>query len=230
VRIIVLVTGGWPADHPFHELAGLACVLIYVWLPLAIAVKYLNRSGHSSSSEIQKVPNALKFKALPWKQGLFYSLAVGIVAFICVRQSIDNQLSYPTISVKGYKETLLPKGIKQLKNAHSLVYLKNIPTFYSVEHSPYVCWQGSGYEFRNVQEIRVQKKRMYKATMTMGNQRLYTAWWFSGDDLQTNSQLIFRWQMLWNKKNFHLVNVTTEQEAALEEAIKQMLNTDVLSI
>jgi exosortase N len=132
--------------------------------------------------------------------------------------------------VEGYEQTLLSKGIKQLKNANSLIYLKNIPTFYSVEHSPYVCWQGSGYEFKAISEIQVQGKRMYKAKMTQGTHCLYTAWWFSDGHLQTNSQLDFRWQMMWEKKHFHLVNVTVSREEDLECSIKQMLNTSVSSI
>lgn len=230
VRIILLVLGGWPADHLLHELAGLVCVLVYVWLPLGIAVKYLNTTKNQSKIVIENVSNELKFKDLPWGKSVFYALVVGIVAFICIKNSTDSQSSYPLASVKGYEQTLLPKGIKQLKNARSLVYLKSIPTFYSVEHSPYVCWQGSGYEFGAISEIQVQGKRVYKAKMTQGTNCLYTAWWFSDGHLQTNSQLDFRWKMMWDKKHFHLVNVTVSREEELEGAIKQMLNTSVPSI
>jgi exosortase N len=230
VRIVVLVVGGWPADHPLHELAGLICVLVYVWLPLGMVVKYLNKSR--SQNKIKEAPtfNRIKFKSLPWRQSFVYCLAVVIVTFICLKKSTDYQSSHPVTSVEGYEQTLLPKGIKQLKNADALIYLKNIPTFYSVEHSPYVCWQGSGYEFKAISEIQVQGKRMYKAKMTQGNHCLYTAWWFSDGYLQTNSQLDFRWQMMWKKKHFHLVNVTVSREENLERAIKQMLNTSVSSI
>lgn len=230
VRIILLVVGGWPADHPFHELAGLVCVLVYVWFPLGMVVKYLNKSQNQDRIKEDKAFTDIKFKSLPWRQSLFYSIAVGIVAFICIKKSTDSQPTYPVTSVEGYKQTLLPKGIKQLKNANSLIYLKNIPTFYSVEHSPYVCWQGSGYEFKAISEIQVEGKRMYKAKMTQGNHCLYTAWWFSDGYSQTNSQLDFRWQMMWNKKHFHLVNVTVSREEDLEGSIKQMLNTSVSSI
>ena len=230
VRIILLVLGGWPADHPLHELAGLVCVLVYVWFPLGIVVKYVNKSQNQGELKANTISNRFKIKDLPWGKSLLYVLAVGTVTFICLKKSTNYQPPYPLTSVEGYKQTLLPKGIKQLKNANSLIYLKNIPNFYSVEHSPYVCWQGSGYDFRTIREIQVQGKRMYKAKMTMGANTLYTAWWFSDGYLQTNSQLDFRWQMIWNKKHFHLVNVTVSREEELEGVIKQMLNRSVLSI
>jgi exosortase N len=230
MRIILLVVGGWPAAHPLHELAGLVCVLVYVWLPLGMVVKYLNKSQNQDGLKVNNVSNGFKIKDLSCTKSVLYVLGVGIVAFICVKKSTDSEPTYPVTSVEGYEQTLLSKGIKQLKNANSLIYLKNIPTFYSVEHSPYVCWQGSGYEFKAISEIQVQGKRMYKAKMTQGTHCLYTAWWFSDGHLQTNSQLDFRWQMMWEKKHFHLVNVTVSREEDLECSIKQMLNTSVSSI
>lgn len=230
VRIIVLVVGGWPADHPLHELAGLVCVLVYVWFPLGMVVKYLNKSKSQDVLKSENAFSGIKFEGLTWRKSLLYSLIVGLVTIICLKKSTDYPTSYPLVSLEGYEQTLLPKGIKQLKNGHSLVYLKIIPTFYSVEHSPYVCWRGSGYTFGAISEIHVQGKRMYKAQMTKGSNRLYTTWWFSDGQLQTNSQLDFRWQMMWDKKHFHLVNVTVSCEEELEGAVKKMLNTSVSSI
>ncbi|MFN8346233.1 MAG: exosortase N [Spirosomataceae bacterium] len=230
VRIIVLVIGGWPADHPLHELAGLLCVLVYVWFPLAVAVRFLNRSQARNLSEAASPYTGNKRKALSLSHCLLYSLTVGAVAFICLKKNRNILPSYPAASVKGYEQTLLPEGIKQLKNAHSLIYLKTIPTFYSIEHSPYICWQGSGYAFSSIREMETEGVRMYKAKMTMGPHCLYTAWWFSDGTMQTNSQLTFRWQALWEKKHFYLVNVTVNREEDLDRAIEQMLNTDVSSI
>ncbi len=235
VRIVALVLGGWQPKHPMHEMIGLISILVYVWLPLGIIIRFLHRRrtvNHLVS--VNKIPlfnikNHCLFKFK--KQHILYFLAIGGVAYICFMPVSSNAVAYPdTLLPAGYEQSFLPKGIRQLRNAHSLIYLKSIPAFYSVEHSPYICWRGSGYGLQEIREVSVGDKQIYKACLTKDKQRLYTAWWFSDGKQHTNSQLAFRWQMLRHGRRFHLINVTVSQEKDLEQTIKQMLDTEVSSI
>lgn len=239
VRIVALVATGWPPTHPMHEITGLICIVVYVWLPIGIIVRALSRYRLSAQSLIGSTEKPFTISILVNKRHISFSekrnlltcFVALLVACVCLSKTNFVYDEYPqTLPPVGYKQVLLPAGIKQLKNTNSLIYLKNIPTFYSVEHSPYTCWRGSGYELKDICEVTVSKTQMYKARMIKGHEQLYTVWWFSNGRQHTNSQLDFRWQMLCYEDHFHLVNVTVSQEKDLEQVIQKMLDTEVSSI
>ncbi|WP_273214641.1 exosortase N [Runella zeae] len=225
VRIIVLVLGGWPPEHPLHELAGVVCVLVYVWLPLAIIIEGFYHLHPSPSTSLSSTISWGKI-SISWKKGLVYIGSLSWVIYLLWKPYSASSVVYPTFSAPvGYTHTPLQHGITQLRNSTSLIYLKSIPSFYSVEHSPYICWRGSGYKFRMIKQTNIAGIRCYEAKMTKGQNVLYSAWWFSDGDTHTSSQLDFRWRMLSNERAFYLINVTVSNPRHLPSTIKQMLDT-----
>lgn len=225
VRIIVLVLGGWPPEHPLHELAGLVCVLVYVWLPLALIIEGFYRLYPYPSTSLPPTVSSEKIST-SWEKGLVYIGSMSWVIYLFWKPHSASPFVYPTFSAPvGYTQTPLQQGITQLRSSTSLIYLKSIPNFYSVEHSPYICWRGSGYKFGMIKETNIAGIRCYEAKMTKGQNVLYSAWWFSDGDTHTSSQLDFRWRMLSGGRAFYLINVTVSNPRHLPSTIKQMLDT-----
>jgi exosortase/archaeosortase family protein len=114
--------------------------------------------------------------------------------------------------------------VEQIRTDKALIYIKKIPAFYSVEHSPLFCWRGSGYDLTNIDESTINHQKIYTGTLVKGNEKLKTAWWFTDDKILTISQLEWRWIAFKENKSFKLVNVTANSEADLEsEIIKQIV-------
>lgn len=124
---------------------------------------------------------------------------------------------------RKYKVNELDNGITQFRSDKALIYSKKIPTFYSAEHSPYICWKGSGYTFTSVEEKTVAGALIYYGTLQKGKEQLQTAWWFSNKKHNTIGQLDWRWRVLCGKPNFQLINVTATSQANLQEAIEEWL-------
>ncbi len=114
--------------------------------------------------------------------------------------------------------------VKQIRTDKALIYIKQIPAFYSVEHSPLFCWRGSGYELKNIDETIVNGHKIYTGFLTKGNEKLITAWWFTNGKILTNSQLEWRWKAFLENKSFQLVNITANSEADLKSEIINRIN------
>ena len=105
-----------------------------------------------------------------------------------------------------------------------LVYVKSIPGWYSTEHTPLICWRGSGYEFGKVWEQKASGTACYAGVLEKkGEPSLYTAWWFDNGQEQTIAQARWRWLDAGGAPGFSLVNVTARDRQTLENQINQML-------
>lgn len=221
VRILILVVFRIDASNPLHDLTGIFSLLIYIFLPTSYLVKYL--------FQYYSIPLEVSVQAKhPFKTAILcvnVSLVI-MCAWFAVSKPIPNitHQGNPIIrSDKSYKMTNLPNGIIQYRNGYALIYSKAIPDFYSTEHSPYVCWRGSGYEFNNIKEEIVAGNHVYSATLQKGKEHLLTAWWFSNKKHNTISQLDWRWMVLRGEPDFQLINITADSQKDLTKAIKEWL-------
>jgi exosortase N len=112
----------------------------------------------------------------------------------------------------------MPNGVTKYSTPETLVYLKPVQAFYSTEHHPLICWEGSGYKFQKVQERQVGNRTIYTGELEKGNEKLYTAWWMDNGEHQTIAQLDWRWRMLKGEDTFRLVNVTVARQEELAQA------------
>jgi exosortase N len=141
-----------------------------------------------------------------------------------------TELSKPSIktvhkspNLEGFSVASFSTDVLKLSNPNELVYIKNIPDFFTPEHSPMICWRGSGYELNKISELDVGSFKCYTAELVQGKQKLYTAWWFSNGEKHTNSQLIWRWQSFRSGTRYCLVNYTVASQQELKPGIIQLL-------
>jgi exosortase N len=220
IRIVLLVVFRLLPDSPLHDLAGLACLVAYVVLPVYFLFRFLyQRTGHPA------VPAPVVTANPSW--GRAAGPAVLLAALVLLPSAGPapraGQLPLPFEGLPGYARTPLAYGITQFAHANALVYVKPISAFHSIEHSPLVCWRGSGYAFGRINEQNVGGYRVYTGELTKGADVLHTAWWFDNGKHRTTAQWEWRWRMLRGGPPYSLVNVSAATPAGLQKALEEIL-------
>ena len=101
----------------------------------------------------------------------------------------------------------LDNGVTQLKNDSTLIYLKNLAHGFTTEHSPMICWKGSGYQFRQIEEIKMGEIPIYIGILQRDTDQIHATWWFESDNFATNDQIEWRYRFFTEGSSFRLVNV-----------------------
>ncbi|QEH42413.1 hypothetical protein FW415_16660 [Chitinophaga sp. XS-30] len=66
-------------------------------------------------------------------------------------------------------------------------------------------------------------KTVYTALLQKGTDRLFTAWWYDNGDVQTISQLEWRWLAFRNSGRFSLVNVSAADAVSLQQEVSRLM-------
>jgi exosortase N len=173
-------------------------------------------------------------------KGLFkplkYTFSFTILAFLLYVSLYDTHDKRPLntltlLTIKYLEDTHCPKsqahdGILKYDDGEILVYLKPIPGFYAAEHSPMICWQGSGYVFGQVKSTYMGGMELYTGILKKGDETLQTAWWYDNGKTRTASQTVWRTAILHGEPNFNLVNITAGDSVSLRHNIERILATD----
>lgn len=208
LRIVFLVQFEILPENPLHEGIGLLILIIYAWLPLWWLV---NKTKPAQRSQ-ELLLDQKNRKAL----ALVFALTI-VSTFIIIQNPAKNGVTtYFSKEISGYSSKHIDFGITQYANSKALVYVKPLKNFFAADHSPQICWRGSGYHFTKVEERIVNGKTLYFAQIENKKSILYTTWWYASENELTNSQLELRWKMFKFNKVYYLVNLTcsTEQELA----------------
>lgn len=228
IRILLLVKLQVFPENYMHDVLGLLSLLLYVCFPAWWLARFLlRRVGRLNDETItyhqtNKLDNSfvLILKTAFWFLFLFAGWNV----------KEHTELSRPSIKtvhksskLEGFSIALFSSEVLKLSNSNELVYIKTIPDFFTPEHSPMICWRGSGYELNKISELDVGSFKCYTAELVQGKQKLYTAWWFSNGEKHTNSQLIWRWHSFRSGTRYCLVNYTVASQQELKPGIIQLL-------
>jgi exosortase N len=220
-RMTLLILLKIAPENPFHEIVGLICFLIYVCLPLSYLIpKVFHRiSRKVSTTEVVLLKddfrkNSIKNSLIVLH--LFLSITISFIVISGVEKIRKQQKMESTNVLKQFE-------VEQIRTDKALIYIKKIPAFYSVEHSPLFCWRGSGYDLTNIDESIINHQKIYTGTLVKGNEKLKTAWWFTDDKILTISQLEWRWIAFKENESFKLVNVTANSETDLEREIIKLI-------
>ncbi len=221
-RILALVLTGFPPETAGHEVVGLVSLIVYAILPVGLFIRMLSKKGWLVTKPF--VYNA----AAPASHSKYAVLLLcGVIAwfgFTYVPQAnYVKDSSYLKLRLDGYKAQTTKLDVLQLIGDEGLIYIKPPATFYGSDHSPYICWSGSGYVFKQMQEDTIAGIAMYTARLEYKTDTLYTCWWFSNGHQRTIEQLVWRLESLKGKEPFALVNVTSTSPAKLEEQIKVVM-------
>ena len=218
IRIVLLVVFRLLPDSPLHDLAGLVCLGVYVVLPVYFLFGFLYRRAGRSAVP---VPVGANLPAWPRTAGPLVLLVALSLLPAPGPAGHAGPLPLPFESLPGYGRTTLAGGIVKFEQEAALVYVKPIAAFYSTEHSPLICWRGSGYAFGRINEQTIGGQRVYTGELTKGADVLYTAWWFDNGRHRTVAQWEWRWRMLRGAPPYSLVNVSAATPAELRKALEE---------
>jgi exosortase N len=226
-RIMVLVLFKVDPQNPAHEIVGILCLVAYVMIPVYLLGRWMmGRYGY------QPEANANSFSLGNWGISVLVLIALGIV-FTGVRiKNLRAQSSTPhaTASMQGFESTKINDGVLKMVNDDILVYIKPIPEFFTGEHTPLLCWKGSGFEFKNISKSMICGREIYIGQLTNKDDKLFTAWWYSNGKVQTISQLDWRIRMLKGEEKFCLINITSNDATKLNQQIRMIFKKDLLQI
>jgi exosortase N len=220
IRIITLVLFDIKPENPMHDWIGIACLVLYVWLPVSLLVQHLDRRFSKPLTEDRRAE---------WKPGRALVWGHLMLLVLCGYFTLQKRTPPLTASKNmpenpyDYKMSVLESGVTCFKSPETLVYVKAIPGFYSTEHNPTLCWIGSGYELTSVKEQIIDGKVIYTGTLRKGLDELQTAWWFSNKQHVTISQFDWRWRAMCGEGDFRLVNVTSNNESDLKSSVSRWL-------
>jgi exosortase N len=186
-----------------------------VWITRQVTLKQMTKSAEIKGHKTELYQWALNV--------LFLSTTAFLILSFAASKPQQKPILTENKERGNYQTKVLNNGITQLRNTNSLIYLKPIPDFYSGEHSPIFCWKGSGYALKKIKEEIVQSYKIYTGELTIKNDKLYTAWWFTNGEIITNSQLEWRWRVIRGEHKFKLINITANSEHELKKIIAEWL-------
>lgn len=224
-RILLLVLFRIPPENSMHDVIGLLCFVCYTILPVYLISVSIIKDGRQIATDYS--PRGVLSR---WQKGLLMSLAVGMlltgVRVGTERMNVDTR--HADVFYADGKVERIDGGVTKITNEELLMYVKPIPEFFTSEHTPLMCWKGSGYVFSGVKEIAVDGSKVYTGKLVKGNDELFTAWWYSNGKVQTISQLEWRTRMLKREDRFCLVNLTAKDEATLMRIVVAVLSENRL--
>jgi exosortase N len=227
-RIICLVWFNILPGSFMHEVVGICCLLFYVIVPVVwLTQQVIKRYGHAEVTQSGKSTPFSANRVFKIHLVLFLTICWAAYGVVVHDKAVANGEA-AIASVEGYKAERITAEIVKLQNSQSLVYMKYIPGFYNADHHPMICWAGSGYLFRQVQQEAIGGQRVYTAVLQNGKDELCTAWWYDNGSQRTIDQLTWRWKVLSGGRPYSVVNVTTGNKQQLLKEVESILRSDKL--
>ncbi len=227
IRIILLVYFNLPPESTLHELVGIGCFVIYTVLPvLYIFGKLVQYRGKPTTDKSVASQNTSKIfdMAMP-----VVVLSLIYISGTNIRTSVGTVPPQLIPTVNGYTCYRYSSDVIRVKNDQSLIYVKSIPSFYTAEHNPLMCWVGSGYEFRQLREKHHGDMTLYSGILVKNTDTLHTAWWYDNGKSRTINQMDWRFDMLKGSAAYSVVNVTCNTRVELEKELDKIFNEQTLT-
>ena len=244
LRILFLVVFNIPPENPIHDLVGLVGLALYVFAPLWWGLKWVFANPiffRSPTIPVLITPPlaepsvSIRGHRLNGGSKEFGQLMLAAFliyfAFGEQRGKLQHELTEQALVPVGLPANCLKEpldeGVVKYTNDSLLIYVKPVRGWYGTEHTPLICWQGSGYEFGQMQERDYGKTTIYTGILEKkGVPKFHTAWWFDNGKERTVNQARWRWLDVGGAPGFSLVNVTANYPVALENQVEKMMNDE----
>ncbi|AYB35060.1 exosortase N [Chryseolinea soli] len=224
-RIVMLVLFRILPEDPLHEIIGVLCLLLYVMVPLYFLAKTLVRKFGKPFEQIATPTyTPIRSRLLLAALGIF----VLSMSFTIRPEGAELSIPHAFVEFKDAKGIELNGGITKLTTDDLLIYVKTIPEFFTGEHTPLLCWRGSGYQFKSIRKEHMGQHEIYKGVLSRDQEKLYTAWWYTNGNRVTIDQWEWRSRMVTEKERFALVNVTAKDEMLLDRNLKQLFKGELI--
>ncbi len=234
-RIIFIVLFEAAPETTLHEVIGLAAMIVAVFFPLYFFLPKI--SNYFSTHKV--TPSHLVSKD---KSNVNILLKRSLLGILLVSLIFANQ-THPTVvkevldaktrnvKIEGYQKDILKfaNGLEvvSLENDRSLVYIKPQYEYRITNHSPLICWQGSGYEIKNENTIEVGKYEIFTAELIGHYDKYYTAWWFDNGKNKTIGNFDWRWKVWQGEESFRLINVSCRDFSQLYMEVEWLIDQDL---
>ena len=230
IRMVLIVFFRAMPETALHEIIGLVSWIVYALLPLyGITYVFIRAWGKEASSPAPKCS--------PKRSLSGWSLALILLVLLAgINQHRDQFRNTPltadfeTRQLPDFSRSINPHQVVQYQNDQALIYVKPGVRFYGADHTPLICWKGSGYQFRNEAVSEVLEKEVFTAELIQDDSRLYTAWWYDNGHHQTISQWDWRWRMAQGEPSFRLINVTCASEEELHHQLQKLFKQSLIPI
>lgn len=229
LRILFLVVFRILPENPLHDVVGLLGLALYVFVPTYFGLRWaFVRAMQQPAGTVDPATTAS-----PVRQAhpIVHTLLAISIACLVVLENAGSQWHVNDVAAirpkglpAGCIGAVLGDGVVKYTPENLLIYVKPIRGFYSTEHTPLICWQGSGYRFGKVWEQKSGNYTYYAGILEKhGSPPLYTAWWFDNGVVQTVSQTRWRWLDIGGAPGFCLINVTADNPQMLEKQVSRMV-------
>jgi len=225
VRIIMITLFQSPPETFSHELIGILCLIVYVILPLWFIVKSLP----ITQIEIDNKPSP------PSNKLVFYTFVFVLMGLFSLYRFTDlgskDNNEYENVKLDYFSEdfsiTLEEHNVYKLSNEAFLIYIKPSTSFYSADHSPIICWKGSGYKVIKEQIFSTSEFKVYYSELRKDKDILYSTWWYDCGSDKTISQFKWRINNIKNGDKYQLINVISDNREDLFEKTKKLMTDNV---
>jgi exosortase N len=221
VRILLLVFFQIPPENALHEWVGIISVIVYIILPITIFIKWHFKNQIIENHNVRYVFSEV-FSSKYLVLGISYGFLLVMPYFLTKQPDILTRESKQILQTSLQKK-ILPNDIIQYHDDKILIYQKFLKNFYSIEHSPLICWKGSGYMFQQVKKRKINDIEIWAGILKKDQHQLYTVWWMDNGEKQSIHLWNWRWDWFKNQKPYYLLNITANTEKELNEFLEKWL-------
>ncbi|NMM48253.1 exosortase N [Marinigracilibium pacificum] len=219
VRITLIILFKILPEVWLHEGLGIFIYVFQVILPFYLILTLFDKDKIKDEANIYE---SFKFPTLKYSM-LATLFALGI--YFSTVQDINFKTS--VISIPG--SSILESGTVKIENDNSLIYLKPPVPAYKADHTPAVCWKGSGYIITTIDSREYNDISINVGKLEKGKDQLFTAWWFESKQNQTGSEWEWRKTALSTNEKFYLINITCNTQEELDSEIISHLNQKLVN-
>lgn len=211
VRITLLIVFAIMPSHWLHEGLGLILFVLLVLFPFYHFTHklFVRPSYHKKPRPAKTLPH--------------YAYVIMCTTLIVSGThhliGTSGHTTFSAPSLPGYVLEVLDGDIVKYESSQALIYIKPPVAGYRSDHHPTICWRGSGYTFKKINQQVINSTHVKLAELSKNGETLHTVWWYESKALQTGDQWIWRKRSLLHDEAFHLINITCRtQEHAYKTA------------
>ncbi len=223
VRLLTLIIFHILPENPMHDVIGLLSLGVYALLPFYLFVKFMFRKKEVAVIRSQK-SKLLTNPAPSTGVYVLYVLLLSLQIFTgrqFLSEPAENIQAIQDIHLEGFEREITPTRVLKLQNEEALIYIKPPVRFFQGSHDPRFCWQGSGYNFSEVQIETIEDRSFYTALLRKNSDTLYTAWWYENATNHTPHEWNWRMKSLQGNGGYYMINVSCTEKEALGKWVKK---------
>lgn len=225
-RIVIIVILQSKPETITHELVGLLSFGIYFILPLFFITKWIIKNSKPqkpklANNYVPKIKLVVTLTVVLISTLTFFNFNRAAYRNI----QVDNKSS--NVELIGYSKSVTKDNVIKFENENALIYIKPACHFFGPDHSPTICWKGSGYDFINIKNEKIGAFDVYTAELKKEDEILQTAWWFDNGKEKTISQLDWRWKTALGDEPYRLINITSTSKEELNKQIHKLITKNL---